>query len=114
MRGAEELGAGGGAPRVSPWLEAGKALRAVVGDVRARDFLERAVGLGRVPDQLRGVAEDLVQIGAVRRHPAVARAAADGVVERAEGAVALHFRACGIARDLEPVAVELEGAEVAV
>src|SRR5262249_55843010 len=107
-------GAGGNAP---PWgmpSEARESLRAVVGNRRRGHFVERSVRLRRVPDQPRGVRVDLVEGAAVRREPAFTRAAADGVVERAEGAVALDARAGGVACDLESVAVDLEAGHVAV
>src|ERR687892_880375 len=67
--------ASGGRVPFGGGLEARQALRAVVGNGRAGDFLQRAVRLRPVPDQLRGVAVQLVQIRRVRREPVVARAA---------------------------------------
>src|SRR5262249_39303516 len=102
------------APAAVVGLETDEPLRAVVRDRRARDFLERSVRLRRIAHELRRVRVDLVQVRAVRREPAVARAAADGVVQGAKRAVALDLRARGVARDLEPVAVDLERRHVAV
>src|SRR5260370_42289127 len=57
--------------------ESRQALRAVVGDGDTGNLLKRAVWPRGVPPQLRGVPVDLVEIGAIWRNPAIARAAAD-------------------------------------
>src|SRR5215510_5250569 len=94
--------------------ESRQALRAVVGNLRAGDFLERTVGLRRVAHQLRGVAVDLIQIGTIRRNPAIAGSTRHARVETSGGPVARNLRARGILRDGEPVAVDAEAADVAV
>ena len=57
-----------------------KPLRTVVGDLDAADLLQRAVRLGAVANQLRRVAVDLIEIGPVRRYPAIAGPAGHGPV----------------------------------
>src|SRR5262249_52555945 len=94
--------------------ESRQALRAVVGDLHTRDLLERTVRLRRVAHQLRGIPVDLVEIGAIRRQPAIARAAAHDSIDRSEGAISRNNRARGILRDGELFAVDAEAAEVAV
>src|SRR5262245_12303910 len=81
---------------VGPKSESCQPLRTVVRYRDAGALLERAVRLGRVAHQLRGIAVDLVEIGAIRRNPAIGWSAGDGRVETSSGAIARHLRACGI------------------
>src|SRR6266851_8707801 len=108
----------GGAPGPRPrssGSESRQALRAVVRDGRAGDLFERTVRLDGVADELRRVAVDLVQAGAGGAYPAVARAAADGPVERAAPlAIARNLRAGGVLDDGDHVAVDAVASEVAV
>src|SRR5580704_6964990 len=94
--------------------ESRQPLRAVVGDGDTGNLLQRAVWLGGVPDQLRGVPVDLVEKGAIRRHPIVARAAADVSTKPPEGAIALDVWARRILRNSDLGAVDMEGGDVAV
>src|SRR5882762_4182252 len=94
--------------------ESRQALRAVVGDGRAGDFLQRTVRLGGVAHQFRGIPVNLVEIGAIRREPVVARAAADGSIQRPEGAISRHFRARRILCELQPFPIDVVAADVAV
>jgi hypothetical protein len=55
--------------------ESRQAPRAVVGNCHAGDLVARAVWLSSVTNQLRGIPADLVEVGAIRRNPAIARAA---------------------------------------
>ena len=80
----------------------------------ARDGVEPAVILNRVTDQLGCVAVDLVQVRAVGREPVVARAAADGPVERPERAVSRDLGARRVLGDREHVALDAVGGDVAV
>src|SRR4029077_6086621 len=57
---------------------------------------------------------DLIEKGAIRRHPIVARAAADVSTKTPEGAIALDVGARGILRDSDLGAVDMEGGDVAV
>src|SRR5215510_8958188 len=91
-----------------------QALWAVVGNLHARDLLERPVRLRGVPHQLRGIAVDLVKIGAIRRNPVVGRATGDVSTESPGGAVSGNSRARWIARDLQAAAVDAIAADVAV
>src|ERR1700747_2319380 len=95
--------------------ESRQSLRAVVGNRDAGYFFQRAIRLGGVPHQLRCIPVDLIQVFAIRRNPAVARAAADISTEPPEGAIALDLGTCRILRDsdLETV-VDIEGGDVAV
>src|SRR5262249_53472564 len=94
--------------------ESCQALRAVVGNRDAGYFFQRAVRFGGVAHQFRGIPVNLVQIGAIRRDPIVAGAAADVSTKPPEGAIALDVGACGILRDSDLEAVDMEGTEVAV
>src|SRR5262249_8687148 len=94
--------------------ESRQALRAVVRDRDACDLAERTVRLRGVPDELRSVSVDLIQVGAVRREPVVAWPAADVATERPERAVSRNLGASGVLRDFQTVAVDLERADVAV
>src|SRR5215472_435072 len=69
-----------------PDSESGYALRTLEGNGRPGDLLERAIELDRVADQLRHVGVELVVVGAGRADPVVARAGAEGPVERTESA----------------------------
>src|SRR5580700_9204682 len=89
-------------------------LRAVIGNRNAGDLLKRAVWLRGVPYQLRGVPVDLVEKGAIRRNPAIARSAADVPTKPPECAIALDFGARRILRDFDLGAVDMEGGDVAV
>src|ERR1700756_3015161 len=95
--------------------ESCQALRAVVGDGDTGNLLQRAIRFRGVPHQLRRIPIDLIQVFAIRRNPAVARAAADISTEPPEGAIALDLGTCRILRDsdLETV-VDIEGGDVAV
>src|SRR4029077_347096 len=97
-----------------PRSESRQPLRAVVGNLRAGDLLERTVRLRRVAHQLRGVPVDLVEIGPIRRNPAIARSAGDSGVETSGGAIARNLRTRGILDDAEPGAVDPVAADVAV
>src|SRR5216684_4233127 len=101
------------APR-SPGSESRQALRAVVGDGRAGDLLQRTVRLNGVTDQLRAIPVDLVEIGVVGRQPAIARTAGNDSIESPEGAISGNLRARGILQDGEDVAVDAPAADVAV
>src|SRR5262249_61945015 len=57
---------------------------------------------------------DLVEIGAIRRNPAITRSAGNGGVETSGGAIARNLRACRILGDGELIAVDAEAADVAV
>src|SRR5262249_56513412 len=70
--------------------------------------------LGGVADDRPRLPVDLIQVGAIRREPAVARAAGYGRVETPRGAVARNSRAGGVLRDLQTSAVDVERADVAV
>src|SRR5258708_10950922 len=70
-----------------------QALRAVVGNFHTGDLSERAVPVSGVAHQLRGIPVDLVEVGAIWRNPAIARAAAHGSIDRSEGAIASNLRA---------------------
>src|SRR5215510_12264617 len=94
--------------------ESCQALRAVVGNRDAGYFFQRAVRFGGVAHQFRGIPVNLVQIGAIRRDPIVAGAAADVATKRPEGAIAPDIRARRILRDSDLEAVDMEGTEVAV
>src|ERR1700740_3561600 len=94
--------------------ESRQTLRAVVGDGDTGHLLERAVWLGGVPHQLRRIPVDLVDKGASRRNPLIARSAADVSTKPPEGAIALDNRTCGILGDFEFEAVDVEGGDVAV
>src|SRR5262249_14406006 len=94
--------------------ESRQALRAVVRNFYAGDLVERTVRLSGIPNQLRGIAVNLVEIGAIRRNPAVARSAGDIPAERPGGAVSRNLRACGITGDFQASAVDLEAGNVAV
>jgi hypothetical protein len=67
-----------------------------------------------VAHQLRGIPVDLVEVGAIWRNPAIARAATHGSIDRSEGAIASNLRACWILRDTELGAVNPAAADVAV
>src|SRR5262249_34015326 len=54
------------------------------------------------------------EIGAIRRQPAIARAAAHDSIERSEGAISRNLRGRGILRYRELFAVDVEAGEVAV
>src|SRR4029077_1246862 len=56
----------------------------------------------------------LVEKGAIRRYPVIARAAADVSTKPSEGAIALDNRTCGILGDFEFEAVDVECGDVAV
>src|SRR5579863_1670090 len=94
--------------------ESRQPLRTVVRDRHAGNFLQRAIRLGSVADQLRGVPVDLVEKGAIRRDPVIAWAAADVSTKPPEGAIALDNRTCGILGDFEFEAVDVECGDVAV
>src|SRR6202007_2165957 len=94
--------------------ESRQTLRAVVGDGDTGHLLERAVWLGGVPHQLRRIPVDLVDKGASRRNPLIARSAADVSTKPPEGAIALDNRTCGILGDFEFEAVDVECGDVAV
>src|SRR5262249_53184662 len=102
-------------PRLSlTHSEPRQALGAVVGDRNLGDLLERTVRLAGVADELRGVAVDLVQVGAVRREPIVARSAGHGWGQTSSGAIARYLRARGVLRDLQAPAVDVKATDVAV
>src|ERR1700722_6859328 len=101
-------------PAVQRGSEPGQPLRAVVRNLHAPDFFQRAVRMGGVARQFRSVAVDLIEIRAVRRNPGVGRTADHGSVEPSGGAVSWNLWACGIARDFEAAAVDVETADVAV
>src|SRR5580692_2954416 len=109
-----------GSPRSHPagaatWgSEPGQALRAVVGNLHTRDFLQGAVRMRGVADQLRGIPIDLIEIRAIRRDPVVGRATGHGSVERPGGAVSRNLRARRVLRDFQAAIVDVEGADVAV
>src|SRR5262249_10269064 len=86
----------------------------VVGNLHAGDLLKRTVRLSGVAHQFRGIPVDLVEIGAIRRNPGIARSAGDGSVETSGGAIARHLWACWIPGDAEPGAVNPVAADVAV
>src|SRR5216684_3260771 len=101
------------APR-SPGSESRQALRAVVGNIRAGDFVQRTVRLNGVTDQLRGIPVDLVEIGVVGRQPAIARTAGNDSIEPPEGSISGNLGAREILRDGEDVAVDAIAGDVAV
>src|SRR5262249_21538500 len=105
---------GAGTRPVVAASESRQALRAVVRDLHAGELLERTVGLGRVPNQLRGIAVNLVKIRTIRRDPVVGRAAGDVSTEPPGGAVSRNLRARRIARDFEAAAVDVIAADIAV
>src|SRR5262249_32180973 len=88
-----------------PGSEARQALRAGVRDGRAGDLVERAVGLDGVADKLRRVGVKLVQVRAVGRQPVITGTAADGSVQRPEGAIPWYLRARGVLGDRQHVSV---------
>src|SRR6516225_8234314 len=94
--------------------ESRQTLRAVVGNLRAGDLFERTVRLRRIAHQLRGIPVDLVEIGAIRRNPAITRSTGDGCVETPGGAIARNLRACLVLRDEELFAVDAVAAKAAV
>src|SRR5262249_39640429 len=97
-----------------PGSEARQALRAVVRDGRAGDLVERAVGLDGVADKLRRVGVKLVQVRAVGRQPVITGTAADGSVQRPEGAIPWYLRARGVLGDRQHVSVDPVTGDVAV
>src|SRR5260370_7396616 len=95
-------------------MEARQALRAVVRNPHTADLPQRTVRLNGVAHQFRGVPVNLVEIGAIRGHPAIARAATDVATKRPEGAVSGNSRARWILRYGYGAAVDVEGRQVAV
>src|SRR5215467_7505948 len=91
-----------------------QALRAVIGNLNARDFFERTIRLSGVPYQLRSIPIDLVQESSIGRQPIVARAAGDGGVETPGGAISWNLWARRILRDFESFAVNAVAGEIAV
>src|SRR5580698_9795097 len=67
--------------------ESRQTLRTVVGNLHAAHFLERAIRLRGVANELRGVTVNLVEIRVIRAKPAIGRAAGHGSVEPPGGAV---------------------------
>src|SRR5262245_40024492 len=94
--------------------ESRQALRAVVGNLHTGDLVERPVRLRGIAHQFRGIAVDLVKKRAIRREPAVGRAAGDVSTEPPGGAVSRNPGARRIARDFQAAAVDAIAADVAV
>ena len=94
--------------------ESRQALRAIVGNFHARDLVKRTVRPSGVAHQFRGIPVDLIEIGTIRRNPVIARAAANGSIDRLEGAIPQNFRARRILRNADLGAVDMEAANVAV
>src|SRR5260370_5095324 len=97
-----------------PGSAARQALTGLVRNARAGDLLQRAVRLDGIAAQLRSVRVDLVEVGSAGAYPAVARAATEGPIERAEGAIAGNLRACRVFGDGQHVALDAEAGDVAV
>src|SRR4030095_4139827 len=68
----------------------------------------------RLAHQFRGIAVDLVQIGAIRRNPVIGWSAGNGCVEPSGGAIPRNLFARRILSDLETVAAEAERGGAAV
>src|SRR5215472_3528503 len=94
--------------------ESRQALRTVVGNFYADDLAERPVRTSGVAHQLRSIPVDLVEVGAIRGKPAVARSAAHGSIDRPEGPISLDLRRRRVLRDSELGAVDPKAADVAV
>src|SRR5215813_11424609 len=94
--------------------ESSQAFRAVVGNRDAGNLLQRAVCVGCVSHQLRGVPVDLVEIGTVGRNPVIARSTADVATQAPEGAIAGDVGACRILGDCDLGAIDIESGDVAV
>src|SRR4029077_11382872 len=94
--------------------ESRQTLRAVVGDLDACDLLKRTVWLGGVAHQFRSISIDLVEIGAIWRNPAIARATANHSINSSESSISRDLRARGVLRDREHAAVDAVAADVAV
>src|SRR5215813_15455180 len=94
--------------------ESRQTLGAVVRDCNAGDFIQRSVWLRRISDEFRGVPVDLIEIRSVWRKPVVARSTADVAAECPERAVSRNLGAGGVLRDLQPLAVDVKRADVAV
>src|SRR4029077_4940864 len=94
--------------------ESCQALRAVVGNPDAGHLFQRTIRLSGIAYQLRCIPVDLVEISAIRREPAIARAAANHSIDCAESAISRDLGARGILRYREHVAVDAVAADVAV
>jgi len=94
--------------------ESRQALGAVVRNLDAGHFVQRTVWLSGIAHQLRGIAVDLVEIRAIWRKPVIARAAANGSIDRPEGAISQNLRARRILRNADLGAVDMVAADVAV
>src|SRR5260370_29707814 len=107
-------GRGSHVNRARRQIESRQALRAVVRNPHTADLPQRTVRLNGVAHQFRGIPVNLVEIGAIRGHPAIARAATDVATKRPEGAVSGNSRARWILRYGYSAAVDVEGRQVAV
>jgi hypothetical protein len=94
--------------------ESRQTLRAIVRNSHVGDLFKRTVRLSGVAHQFRGIPIDLVEIRAIWRNPVIAGAAANGSVDRSEGAVSRNARARRILCDADLVAVDVVAANVAV
>src|SRR6202020_3005985 len=94
--------------------ESRQTLRTVVRNLHAAHFLERAIRLRGVANELRGVAVNLVEIRVIRAEPTIGRAAGHGSVEPPGGAVSRNLWASRIAGDFEAITVDPLALAVAV
>src|SRR5215472_13768808 len=91
-----------------------QALRTVVRDLNAGHFFERTIWSRGIANQFGSIPVDLVQEGAVGRHPAIGRSAGDSCVQTSRGAISQNLRTRWIACDFEPLAVDTVAGDVAV